>query len=48
MEAKHIHGMDEVSVRKYLGLHIGGIMFAEYGADIKASYAFCSHLGLIL
>lgn len=40
MEAKHIHGMDEVSLRKYLGLHIGGVMFAEYGADIKARTIF--------
>jgi len=42
MEAKQIHGMDEVSLRKYLGLHIGGVMFAEYGADIKASRTFFS------
>lgn len=36
LEAKHLHGMDDAAIRRTLGLHIGGVMFEEYGADIKA------------
>ena len=39
--------MDEDSLRKYVGMHIGGVIFAEYGADIKASFMYYSHLRLI-
>ena len=37
LECIHLHGLSEVALRQVLGLHIGGVMFEEFGADIKVS-----------